>query len=127
LFHTVLQSELDRRRARNPRYSLRAFANALRLDHSTLSQLLRAKRRATPRTIRRLGQVLQLDAATIDLHCAAEHDQLVLGVVRRPHFRADCRWIASQAGIPLDSVNLALHRLLAARKLVMRGPQWLIP
>lgn len=59
-FREVLQEELIRRRARNPRYSLRAFARALALDHSSLSQLLRGRRRVTTRAIRRIGAILRL-------------------------------------------------------------------
>src|SRR5215207_181415 len=56
----VLQEELALRCARNPRYSLRAFARYLALDHSTLSQLLRGRRRFTSRTIERIGKRLSL-------------------------------------------------------------------
>jgi transcriptional regulator with XRE-family HTH domain len=49
-FRTVLQTERERRRAVNPRYSLRSFARDLSVDHSTLSQILRGKRRLTGRS-----------------------------------------------------------------------------
>jgi hypothetical protein len=53
---SLLQLEFDRRRTKNPRYSLRAFAYELGTHHSALSQMLRAHRRLTARTIRRFGQ-----------------------------------------------------------------------
>lgn len=59
-FRRLLQEELALRCARNPRYSLRAFARYLGLDHSTLSQLLRGRRRFTRRTIERVGKRLAL-------------------------------------------------------------------
>jgi plasmid maintenance system antidote protein VapI len=59
---SILQLEFNRRRARNPRYSLRAFANALGTHHSTLSQMMQARRRLTTRTIRRFGHKLGLSA-----------------------------------------------------------------
>jgi predicted enzyme related to lactoylglutathione lyase len=40
-FRELLQRELAKRCAENPQFSLRAFAKALRIDHSTLSQILR--------------------------------------------------------------------------------------
>jgi transcriptional regulator with XRE-family HTH domain len=94
-FRAVLQSELDRRRAANARYSLRAFARCLAVDHSTLSQILRGKRRVTARNVRALGRKLRLTAPAIDEHCAAEHESAILAAVRRPGFRADSRWLAT--------------------------------
>jgi transcriptional regulator with XRE-family HTH domain len=64
-FGQFLQEELAARCARNPRYSLRAFAGYLILDHSTLSQLLRSRRRFTARTIERIGRRLSLPQAMI--------------------------------------------------------------
>ena len=56
-FRERLQRELAQRCARNPRYSLRGFANFLGVDHATLSQLLRGKRAVTPASIRWLAQL----------------------------------------------------------------------
>src|SRR5689334_7684944 len=64
-FRRVLQEELALRCARNPRYSLRAFARYLKLDHSTLSQLLRGRRRFTARTVERIGARLSLTPTVI--------------------------------------------------------------
>jgi transcriptional regulator with XRE-family HTH domain len=64
-FRQFLQEELASRCVRNPRYSLRAFARYLRLDHSTLSQLLRGRRRFTARTVERIGTRLSLAPAVI--------------------------------------------------------------
>jgi transcriptional regulator with XRE-family HTH domain len=111
-FREVLHDELTRRRARNPRYSLRAFARALSLDHSSLSQLLRGKRRVTTRAIRRIGAVLRLSVHEIETHCAEENDAALLRVVGTPLFRADSRHLASVLGIRIDEVNVSLQRLL---------------
>ena len=111
-FREVLQNELTRRRARNPRYSLRAFARALSLDHSSLSQLLRGKRRATTRAIRRIGPALRLSPYEIERHCAEENDAALLRVVGSPLFRPDSRHLASVLGIRIDEVNVSLQRLL---------------
>ena len=64
-FRQMLQEELAKRCARNPRYSLRAFARYLALDHSTLSQLLRGRRRFTARTVERIGKRLALSPEVI--------------------------------------------------------------
>ena len=60
-FRARLEQELRDRHASNPRYSLRAFAAFLGTDHSTLSQILRGKRRAPAAQIRKWTKKLGLD------------------------------------------------------------------
>lgn len=43
-YRTTLLSELDRRRSRNPRYSIRAFARDLNVTYSRLNEALNAQR-----------------------------------------------------------------------------------
>ena len=120
---SILQQEFNRRRTRNPRYSLRAFAAALGTHHSTLSQLLQARRRLTPRTIIRLGKRLGLADGAIRAACLTEHCASIRRLVGDPRFRADSRWIAMMTGIPLDDVNIALHWLLYSGELTMAAPR----
>jgi transcriptional regulator with XRE-family HTH domain len=144
-FRARLGAEYRARREKNPRYSLRAFAAFLGIDHSTLSQILRGSRRASVSQIRNLSEKLGMVAEEIAICLAAEQvpdaatskrqEQLrqwtaeAMGVVtgrahweilrlsRAPGFRADCRWIAEQIGVGVDEVNLALSRLLRLRLL----------
>ena len=109
--------------AANPRYSLRAFARSLAIAHSTLSQILRGKRRLTGRNVRALGRKLRLSAPAIAEHCAAENETAVLAALSRPAFRADSRWIATTVGIRLDEVNVTLQRLLRKRIVAMKSRQ----
>jgi hypothetical protein len=118
-FRTILQSELERRRAGNPRYSLRSFARDLAVDHSTLSQILRGKRRLTGRNVRAFGRRLRLAAPAIAEQCALENEAAVLAALDRPGFEADSRWVATRVGIPLDEVNVTLQRLLRKRIVTM--------
>ena len=137
-FHQLLQHELARRCGDNPQYSLRAFAQSLGVDHSTLSQILRGKRRLTPESIRALGSALRLSDAEIDSLLTFEervggdawerhvaqlqeeamvvigqwHHFAILELTRLESFRPDCRWIARVLDVPVDDVNLALTRLL---------------
>lgn len=122
-FREILEVELARRKARNRRYSIRAFAQALDVDHSTLSQILRGKRRLTTRTIRRLGAALRLSQHEIDMHCAEENDLALLQIVGTDLFRANSRWLATVLGISIDSVNISLQRLLRLRVLRMTTPR----
>ena len=123
-FRELLQHEFDRRRAANRRYSLRAFARALAVDHSTLSQILRGRRRVTSRTLRALGPRLGMNGNEITARCAAENETAVLGAVARRDFRADTRWLAVTLGVPVDEVNVALQSLLRRRMLMMGGARW---
>lgn len=61
-----LARELDRRRGRNPRYSLRAFARALGLQSGHLSEMLAGKREIGPRIATRLADRLALEGAERD-------------------------------------------------------------
>ena len=123
----LLNRELAVRRERNPRYSLRAFARSLAIDHSALSQILRGRRRLTIRTIRALGSRLRLSPEKIAGCCADAHDAAVLSAIRRSSFRPSSRWIASVANIPLDDVNVSLQRLIYNGVLVMAAPkEWRI-
>jgi hypothetical protein len=140
-FRLYLQAELGRRCARNPQYSLRAFAKYLASDHATISQLLRGRRPFTARTIVRLGTRLGLDRASIDGYVSHEpswsHEAVpattfgnvqqladdaanvisdwyhyaILELTRLRDFQPDTRWIARVLGISPDEVNLALSRL----------------
>jgi len=118
-FRIVLHTEFQRRRAANPRYSLRSFARDLSVNHSTLSQMLRGTRRLTGRNVRALGRRLRLDAPDIAEFCALENESAVLSALDRPNFQADSRWVASVVGIPLDEVNVTLQRLLRKRIVTM--------
>lgn len=59
-FKTYLQQEFVRRTTKNPSYSLRAFAQHLRMNHATLSSLISGKRTITATTIQKIGRALNL-------------------------------------------------------------------
>lgn len=139
-FRLYLQAELARRCSTNPQYSLRSFALQLRIDHSTLSQILRGKRLLSDRMISKLGNRLALDSSTIDAFTLQEkprsaevrstqgeirqlaHDTVslisnvyhytILELIRLPEFKPDSRWIARVLNLTVDEVNLAIARLL---------------
>jgi hypothetical protein len=112
----LLVTELERRRRDNPRYSVRSFARSLELDHSTVSQLLRGRRRAGSRT-----------AAHLRKRLAEDVDQrLVRRLVETGANEPDSRWLADRLGMSVDAVNLALAQLLARGVLVMEGERWTI-
>src|SRR4051812_6699430 len=136
----VLRNALADRCARNPRYSLRAFARHLGTDHSTLSKILRGRRPLAVRTIDRICARLGLDKDQCQQFIVAERlrrrqpaeepqqirrlgrDALlmlsdwrhfaILELTRLDSFRTDSRWIARVLGASVDDVNVVLQRLL---------------
>jgi len=106
-------------------------------------------RRATVPQIRGMAKKLGMSPEEIAVHLAADHvpdastaqrqarlrhwTAEALAVVsgrahwdivrlsRQPGFRTDCRWIATQAGVSVDGVHLALARLL---RLGLIDGQW---
>jgi hypothetical protein len=139
-FRIHLQETLAERCASNPRYSLRAFARYLSIDHSTLSQLLRGTRCFSASTIKALGTRLGLEGAVIDAfiererqypsnHSATEIEtqQAILELVTLESFRADVGWMARVLGTTADAVNVAVTQLLAMGVLKMEDHnRWII-
>lgn len=128
VFRELLRDRFARLHARNPRYSLRAFARDLGIHHGTLSQLASGRRPASVRQIRAIGARLGLDDAGIASCCAHEVDAVVRAIAARADLRHDARWIAERTGISIDAVNAALHRLLASGALRMEASDvWTTP
>jgi len=151
-FRERLMREFEGRRAVNRRYSLRAFAALLAVDHATLSQILRGKRSVPPERTKAWGRKLKLSPEEIAVyaavgriadsnarlkqeelrHWAAEalalltqpcHREL-LRLSREPSFRPDVRAIAEAVGVSIDEINVALSRLLRLGLLEMNGAAW---
>ena len=151
-FRTRLRDELARRRVVNRRYSIRAFAELLGVDHSTLSQVLRDLRPVPAGCLRSWARRLKLGAEEIELYAAAEgaddfeslgrrvrhmqwmaeaaalmsnaaHWQL-LQLLRAPDWRPDMRWAAKRLGIDADQLNEALSRLLRLGLLKIEDGRW---
>jgi transcriptional regulator with XRE-family HTH domain len=104
LFRKFIADEWNWRQRCNPRFSLRAYARRLRVDHATLSQLLRGRRKITPAAAYRL---------------AGDLEQRILALVTRPDFRPDARALARTLDASTTEVQSALTRLLRAGALEM--------
>jgi hypothetical protein len=118
----LLQARLDERRARNARYSLRAFARDLALPHAALSQILLRRRPASVVVIRRTAARLRLSPPHIESLVAAEHERKLRLCLRSPRFQPSVRALSSRSGLTMDSVCLALQRMLAGGRLEMTTP-----
>jgi plasmid maintenance system antidote protein VapI len=135
-FRAFLEERLRASSRRNASFSLRAFARQLGINHSTLSQIIRGKRRLTPFTVKTLGRNLGLPDDAIDNYAASLqsdqptstksfqfdldtfqlvavwYHQAILELTHTKSFRPDSRWIATILGITVDEVNVAVQRLL---------------
>jgi transcriptional regulator with XRE-family HTH domain len=130
-FRTFLVNELARRSGRNRRYSLRAFARQLGVDHSTLSQWLRGVRPIPRRAIEQVGARLRLSPRQVRVFAAAGPsegpDARILELARSGGLRPDSRWISERLDIGVDETNVALQRLLRLGMLAMPSPdRWIV-
>jgi hypothetical protein len=66
-----LAAELERRKARNPRYSLRAFAKAVGLDASALSRILSGKQGLSLSSGIKVGKKLSLPKTELRIFLAS--------------------------------------------------------
>lgn len=118
-FREIVAAEFERRQGANRRYSLRGFARSLGVHHATLSRLLANERPVPASTIEALGARLGLSDADQRSLIADEDAAFIVHAVGVDAFRPDSRWIASICNIPVDRVNIALHRLLQERRVAM--------
>jgi len=134
-FKEYLETQFRQRQARNPRYSLRAFANTVGLSPAQISQMLSGKRTITLETINkvsdRLGlspiekrefmklEVLEpsLDKKTQQLNedqfalIADWYHLAILGLSHQSKAKKDPLWISRKLGITFFQAKEALSRL----------------
>jgi uncharacterized protein (TIGR02147 family) len=128
----LLQSEFRKRKIVNPRYSVRGFARFLSVDPSSLSQVLRGKRRPGKAFLQKSGKRLGLTAAEIhqlgDRSKIAKANPIALDEIRYrvmanwyhvalfelfglAEFRPEPRIIARLLGVSRREAESALARL----------------
>ena len=138
-FVTRLQAEFERRRMKNPRYSLRAFAQFLGTDHASLSQMLRERRPIPGTAIASWCAKLALSPEEAAIYACSDepwaieaanmlhdpaHWELVC-LMRDRGFVPDCRFISERISIPVDQVNIVITRLLRVGMLRLNAPtEW---
>lgn len=71
-FLAVLEREYQERRRKNARFSLRAFAQQLGVNVSTLSRLMRGQRSASPELIRGMAEKMSFDTTMVEQLLLAE-------------------------------------------------------
>lgn len=64
-FRNYLKQDFIKRVNKNPKYSLRSYANYLQINHATLSSLLSGKRKITQNTVEKLSDKLNIDPKSL--------------------------------------------------------------
>ena len=121
-FASELAGAFERRRAANPRYSLRAFARAIGISHSAAGRILKETQHPSDATIIQAGTRLGWDATRVSRLLREERVHRLRVLIASPTFTADARWIASRANLPLDEVQIALHEALRTGRIAMTSP-----
>ncbi len=131
-FRRILQQTLMDRVKKNPHYSIRAFAKALGIESSSLSQMINGQRPITQKMRLRLSDKLGLPPET---HTAAYENFVpvdvevfkiisdwyhyaILELTHLDHFKPQVKWVAKVLGLSINEVHDAVRRL---RKLDMLG------
>jgi transcriptional regulator with XRE-family HTH domain len=112
----MLHAEYERRLLRNRRFSLRAFAALLGMDSSTVSQIMRGRRRLSARMTAAVCARLALSACERDALVGEArtraHERRIVRQIARTGFVARSRPLARRLRLRTDDVNAALARLL---------------
>jgi uncharacterized protein (TIGR02147 family) len=139
-FRLWLQSELTRRCKKNARYSLRAFAELLKMDASSVSQILSGKRKPSSKLVdkicSRLGanplqkdfyikqaskkkslikaEALNFEIISLDAFAVISewYHYAILVLVDTEGFKSDPAAIARSLGITVPEAQIALERLV---------------
>jgi transcriptional regulator with XRE-family HTH domain len=133
-FRLWLQKQFTERCRRNPRYSLRAFAKALEMDASTLSQVLSGKRKiskniikaicdklsASPKEMGFFGLSSRANGAEVDYFqvnmdtfsvISDWYHYAILELTFTSEFKSDAKWIAKKLSITVEEAKAAIERL----------------
>lgn len=138
-FRNYLQEEYLRRRDRNPNYSVRSFARALKVDSGSLSQYLNGRRDYSLKKIKDLAIILGLEKnhfltllgkKTEGLK-VVEFDRLhllskwyyaaIIESLDLNNFKPSAEWIAKRLGISTSVANIAINQLFAAGVLTLNA------
>ena len=140
-FRDWLSKEFTGRCRRNPKYSIRAFAQLLDMNSSSVSQLLSGKRKASAKMVKKLAtklsasphetlamvnHVKSLKMKDFSNHDAKEYGELtldayaliadwyhyaILEITFVDGFKSDPKWIANMLDITTAEAKIAIERL----------------
>ncbi|MBL7543292.1 MAG: TIGR02147 family protein [Bdellovibrionaceae bacterium] len=137
-----LKDEFNKRKAKNPNFSLRSFARWLEISPAQISQMMSGKRPLTLKALEKINKKLDLSPlekqVLVDTVVKSNsyneetenqmafrslsEDQFkvisdwyhvgILGLTRLPEAKPDPRWIARKLSISTEEANQALQRLV---------------
>lgn len=127
-FREILQQEYIERLRKNPKYSMRAYANFLGIDSGSLSRLLNGQRKANSQTMEKLSLRLGINFQEIDeqgVRRSTPKDLsleifkiisdwqhfAILELIKTDDFINDTNWIASRLGLQNIEARDAIERL----------------
>ena len=129
----LLISEFEKRRNKNPLYSLRAFARDLGISKTSLSDVINGRRRFSNQNIRILGERLglneqQIEALRSDVHSFSstrdvmENDEFsliedwyylaILSLAKMKGAQCSPEWISERLGLSFEVAEASLNELL---------------
>ena len=125
-FRLKLRDEFSRRLRANERYSIRAFAQAIGVDSSTLSQMMSGTRPVSLKKMKEISNKLGLtistgkevkvgEFSTLDLDnfsvISDWHHFAILDLPLLKTFKSDEKWIARKLGLTVHETVAAVERL----------------
>ncbi|MNK11899.1 hypothetical protein D3C87_299500 [compost metagenome] len=146
-----LHDILEKRRVRNPKYSMRAFARDLGLSAGRLSDILTGRRVPGKELTRRISESLKLtEPESIDFERLIEKHRSVhveqagahqlrddefsivadwehfalLKLLQTSDFQSDFSWIAQRLGISEERVGVVMERLQRLGLVSIDGGRW---
>ncbi len=134
----MIKAELERRRTRNPRYSLRAFARDLEFNSAHLSEVLNGKRAMSleaalrlverfsddPKTVSQLQDRLREKPKKIMVADVVLRNPVALAVLAMLHSddtSGGAEWIARNLGLKKSEVESSLRQLRAERLVTVQN------
>lgn len=134
-FRLILQDELVARCRKNPKYSLRAFAKALEVGPSALSDMLNGKRPITQKMKHRLSLKLGLNLENLNVgysqiaidkfaFISDWYHYAILELMKIKDFQSDVTWIGKALGITKSEASAALERLQRLNLITQRNGKW---
>jgi transcriptional regulator with XRE-family HTH domain len=119
-----LNREYERRRDRNPRYSLRAFARDLGCDHATVSQWMRRVRPMSEDASRQVCDALRLTGPERQLACEIDEADIAVWRAIKQGDAQNTQAVVDATGLTPDHINLSLFKLLRLAVLRLEGTRW---
>ncbi|WP_295904658.1 DUF4423 domain-containing protein [uncultured Bdellovibrio sp.] len=139
-YTSKLLEEFHRKKRKNPRYSLRSYANFLGLNSGTLSSILQGKRPLPQKDIETVVHKLKLTANEKRLFIESIHKNsaitpkesfclnsdhlqiifneweyfVILAVFKLDDFESSPKWIHRKTKIPVDRIQTCLNVLLSS-------------